>query len=233
MASKTPKTVASESSKKLTKKEVVQTYENIRDRFKRELKQTNAKIESGTLSKSGMRSAMQFRDSLQESINDTYMIKSGERRGEYPTSIDRLKRRADFGKEMLEIGFDSSELRKRKMFERDVNQASMGGVSTKSKEEVKMFYAATKDIWGGYDITERHKQLMLHFGVNDLQEVWDIVFGDKIVQEYLEKVKNGDYEDGSTDEKDEIDSPEYIKEMIVALDTARKDFQRKMNDNAQ
>lgn len=207
-----------------------------RDSLKKSLNETDKFINNPNNSPESKQRVKNLRDSIQQTIDNSYASKKGG----YPVSTSRLKTMQEVASELIDNGFDDTSLRKRKMFERDLNQASIGGVSTRTKEEVKIFYAATKDIWGGHDITQRHKQLMLHFGVNDLQEVWDIVFSDPIVQEKLEKAKKAqermksskDAEDGSTDETEEKGSPDYIKELITELDTARQAYREKMNQNA-
>lgn len=223
------KAATSKAAKKAARKQMVEDYAKVRKKFQRQLNDTEKKIESGALSDSGLQSAMQFRESLKVSIQDTYAVKSGEKRGEYLTSLDRLQRRANFADEIISSGFNAENGRKNEMFTRDINQASIGGVSTKSKEEVKIFYGATKNVWGGMDITKRHQAIMDYFGVDTLEEAWDIVFSNPDVQKALEKAKKAqqkiesenDITDGSTDVKEVETSPDYIEELITVLDTKR------------
>ena len=228
-------TVAKKMSKadKLAERSLRKKY---RDSLKSSLQAADTFLSDSNNSEESKQRVQNFRDSVQRTIDDSYAGKKGG----YSISTNRLKTMQEVASDLVDSGFDDTSLRKRKMFERDINQASIGGVSTKTKEEVKIFYAATKDIWGGHDITQRHKQLMLYFGVNDLQEVWDIVFSDPIVQESLKKAQKAqermqsskDAEDGSTDETEEKGSPDYIKELITDLDTARQVYREKMNQNA-
>ena len=207
----------------------VKDYAKLRREFKEDIKRTHGIISEGELSNSEKRSAEQFLESLHQSLNETYAEKSGARKGEYLTSLDRLKRRHEYAKEVIDSGFKVENLRKNEIFTRDINQASIGGVSTKSKEEVKIFYAATKNAWAGLDITKRHQAIMDYFGVDTLEEAWEKVFENPDVQKALEKAKKAqnkieseqDIIDGSTDVKEVETSPDYIEEMIVTLDTKR------------
>ena len=229
------KAAKAKAAKKISKADVLADRalrKEYRASLKTSLQAADDFLSNANNSDENKRRVQNFRDSVQRTIDDSYAGKKGG----YSVSTSRLQTMKEVASEMVDNGFDDTSLRKRKMFERDINQASIGGVSTKTKEEVKIFYADTKDIWGGHDITQRHKQLMLHFGVNDLQEVWDIVFSDPIVQESLKKAQKAqermqsskDAEDGSTDETEEKGSPDYIKELITDLDTARKTYSTKM-----
>ena len=125
----------------------------------------------------------------------------------------------------IEVRF--SNYRNDEVFKREINQASIGGVSKFSKEETKIFYAATVKIWNGRPIEERNRLIKEHFGVDTLAEAWDLVFAVPEAKKALEDAEKAqrplpsskEAEDGSGDEIDAKGSPTYIKELILDLNT--------------
>lgn len=230
MAKKSLKNVASKAAGEI--RNLPKEYAKFRRQYKTDIQRVYGIVARGELSASEMKSAEQFIESLHQSIQDTYAIKSGERRGEYTTSLEVLQRRSDFAKEMIDSGFKEDSLRKNEMFKRDINQASVGGVSSLSREETKVFYTMTKDLWEGVDPSKRNEAIMEALGVETLEEAWRIVMNDPdAIQAVKEARKNqrdilteGDIADGSFDEQDEKGSPTYIKNLITRRDTRKSEF---------
>ena len=113
------------------------------------------------------------------------------------------------------------------MMRYEINQASSGGTSRYSKEETKIFYAATKRAWEGKPQGTWNEAIMEYYGVDTLEEAWDLVFNTDEAKKALQKARQNqqpissesDLQDGSADEKEDIGSPDYIKELILTLDT--------------
>lgn len=122
-----------------------------------------------------------------------------------------------------------SNYRNDEIMKREINQASVGGVSKFSKEETKIFYAATQKIWQGKSIEQRNRLIKEHFGVDTLEEAWNEVFALPEVQKALKQAKQSQSQAMSSEDEtisngfsDEIDakgSPTYIKELILDLNT--------------
>lgn len=210
----------------LTKEErnsVIQQRKRARRDLKISLKAAETMLDSDVLSDKQREQITNYKNSIEETLRNSYATKKGD----YNISTSALENRASAASDLVQSNFDVENLRKNKLFTRDINQASIGGVSTKTREEVKVFYAATKDIWSGKDITERHNVLMEYFGVDTISEVWDIVMQDENVKKALEEAKKaqerakteGDTADGSFDVQDEIGSPTWIKYLILTNDT--------------
>ena len=120
------------------------------------------------------------------------------------------------------------DLRKEKIMERNIAQASLNnGVSKYSKEEVKIFYGATQKLWEGKPIEERNKVIKEKLGVETLEEAWEKVFANESVKQALDEAKRNqkpigsdvDMQDGSNDEKEGKGSPPYMKGLVLDLDT--------------
>ena len=209
------KTVA----KQATKKNASQIADKARRSYRNSLLKVERDIASGNLSPSQLAKANNIKDSLENSIQQSYATKTGE----YLIEPERMLKNANIAKEMINSRYDDGiSDRKNQLFQRDINQASVGGVSSKSREEVKIFYAMTKEYWEGSDISVRNKKIMAAFGSDNLEEVWDKVMSNEDAQKALDKAMNPSIEDGSGDVKEDIGSPEYIKELIVTRDTSRK-----------
>lgn len=211
---------------KLEKQEIRMRRKSNRDSLKESLQQTKQFLQSDDITNEQRQYASKFEKDLERSISDSYASKKGG----YNTSIDKMENRARFAKDVLLVGFDEKELRKEKMFERDLAQARVEGVSTKEDYEVSTFYAATENIWRGSNPTERNIKLKEAFGVSSISEVWDIVMKDENVKEALKKAEkarekvrsDSDVSDGSEEPADEKGSPPYMKELILSVDTQRK-----------
>ena len=116
--------------------------------------------------------------------------------------------------------------RKNLITQREINQASSGGISKYSKEETKIFYAATKRAWEGKPQGTWNEAIMKYYGVETLEEAWNLIFENEDVKRALQKAKDNqkqlqseqDFADGSGDEKEAKGSPTYIKELIGLMD---------------
>lgn len=149
---------------------------------------------------------------------------------DFKSIVNESNRNASFNTVNEIKKFDTSieeVARKNTMFAHEINQASKGGVSSLSKEETKIFYAATKNLWEGKDPRQRNEIIVQKMGVESLEEAWETVFANEYAQEALENARKNqqpidtevDIQNGATDEKEEIGSPDYIKELLLALDT--------------
>ena len=134
-----------------------------------------------------------------------------------------------FSKIVQESTRDASEIaRRNEIFTREINQASKGGVSSISKEETKIFYAATQKAWEGTDPRKRNERIIEKLNADSLEDAWNKVFEKEEVQKALEKARKNqqpisteaDISNGADEEKEEKGSPEYIKGLILDLDTA-------------
>ena len=76
-----------------------------------------------------------------------------------------------------------TDTRKEKIFTRNIAQASIGGVSKFSKEQVKIFYGATQKLWEGLPIEKRNEAIKNKLGVDTLEEAWDLIYSKEEVQE--------------------------------------------------
>lgn len=239
-AKATVKKVAKDAAKKVTKEEV-KRYEKARRSMKRSLDKVNRDIESGNLSNEGLQAALNFRESLEENIKNSYMIKSGDKKGTYMYSADRMENIAAYAAEASKTGVSTENMRKNEMFKRDINQASIGGVSTLTKEETKVFYTMTRELWNGVEQSKRNDAIIKAFGVDTLEGAWNIVMSDpdakKAIKEAREAQKQAESDeaisDGSLDERDEKGSPPYIKNLITSRDTRKSDFNAIQRDVAK
>ena len=216
MAARSLKNIAKEAGEM----SAAQKADKARRSYKKSLANVKRDIASGTLSTKQLEKALNVKSSLESSINASYFDR---KTGEYLNSPDRMLKNADIAKEMIDYKYDESVYERRnQLFQRDINQASIGGVSTKSKEEVKVFYAMTKEYWEGSDISVRNKKIMAAFGADTLEEVWDKVMSNEDAQKALKMANDKNLEDGSNDVKDEIGSPDYIKWLINVRDESRE-----------
>lgn len=228
MAVRNLRNVAKDANK-TPKSSKAKSYAKVRDDLKSSLTKVNDVLNSGNLSSDAIEKANNLRSSLQDAIDKSYQVKSGNGKGKYPYSLDKLERSSDYASQLLNEGIGISS-RKNEMFVRDINQASTGGVSTKSKEEVKIFYTMTRDAWEGSDIEKRHDKILQYYDAESLQEVWDKVMEDELAKKALSQAKEAqkkieteaDITNGEGDEKDNQGSPTYIKELVLALDTNYK-----------
>lgn len=228
MAVRNLRNVAKDASKS-PKSSKAKSYAKVRDDLKSSLTKVNDVLSSGNLSPDAIEKANNLRSSLQDVIDKSYQVKSGSGKGKYLYSLDKLERSSDYASQLLNEGIGVSS-RKNEMFIRDMNQASTGGVSTKSKEEVKIFYTMTRDAWEGSDIEKRHDKILQYYDAESLQEVWDKIMEDELAKKALSQAKEAqkkieteaDITNGEGDEKDNQGSPTYIKELILALDTNYK-----------
>ena len=181
--------------------------------------------------------------SINKAIDDSYMIRNGEKRGTYTNTFERFQnaritvqetvRDTQAFKSEIE-NFDvvertpAEKRRQSQMFERQINQASVsGGISTVSKYETKMFYAVTQRYWEGYPASKINERLMQVFNTDSIKDVWDIVMNNEEVKAALEQAqKNGEdiesTEDDSfkkdrTDESGRKGSPPMIQQIVATL----------------
>lgn len=210
----------------LTQRQISQKAYRARKIFKQSLTELDEQISSGAVSSEQMQAKLNLRESIIENLQQSYATSAGE----YLIDIDKLAERAQIARQSVrDYQFDEN-MRKNKMFERELNQASVGGISTKSKEEVKVFYTMTREFWEGSDISVRNKKIISAFGADTLEEVWDIVMENEDAKKALEMAKQAQKKaesestisDGSTDEQDQKGSPEYIKWLITQRDTSRE-----------
>ena len=211
MATRSLKNVAKDSNKKSNS----QIASKVRKSYRRSLAKVEKDIASGNLSQNQLDNANKLKNSLEANIQQSYATKSGE----YLIDVNRMENTANFAKELINSKYgEDDNSRKNQMFQRDINQASIGGVSTKSKEEVKIFYASTQNYWEGSKPSERNKRIMNSLGVETLEEAWDKIMDTPEAKKALEMAKNPSLIDGSNDVKDEIGSPDYIKWLIINKD---------------
>lgn len=161
-------------------------------------------------------------EGLKELISQSYATKNKE----YLFDTKEFERKSYTVTRTYEKEIARNE-RKNIMFQREINLASsvkMYGPPKISKEKVKIFYAATQNIWQGKPQGQWNKAIMEYYGVTSLEDAWDLVFEDEDVKKALERAeknqtKSGsdvDYADGTNDERDEKGSPPYIKLLTLA-----------------
>ncbi len=217
-ATNTLKNVAASAAKKTTRKtdrlsdKAYNARRRAKRKLERELKKTNKN--------------QQTIEQLRAEIQQSYAT----RQGEYLVDIEQFERRskkytATYERELVR---NKSEIaRKNEMMKHEINQASVGGVSKYKQEAVKVFYAATQKIWQGRPQGTWNEAIMEHYGVDTFHEAWMEVFSDEAAKEALRQARknrkqlgsDADMPKGSSDEKDEKGSPEYIKDFILILDT--------------
>ncbi len=223
MTKKSVKTIVSDSTKKPREKTEADKVYNARRKAKRALERLQRM--AGPTSKT----TRDYVQQLEETIKASYATKEKGKKPEYKFDTQRMRTSlttaSAFITEALEQEMKPSEYRKRRLFERDVQQAGAGGVSTKTREEVKIFYAATREMWEGNAREFRNAAILGNLGVETLEEAWDIVFSDENVQKALERarqnqtqaVTDADVSDGSIEPADEVGSPDYIKNLILSV----------------
>lgn len=201
-----------------------------RKKMKRALNSLQKKVEKGLVENTQETQA--YIASLKDSIANSYAIKKGELRGQYTDTLSRFQSvvqsvqqtiKAGEFRERRQIGPDNPAVvaRKNKIFEREINQASIGGVSTLSKIEVKAFYAATEQFWNKKDITQRNKAILEGLGVSSLEDAFYIVLNHPEIKKRLDEAKqaqkpaesDADISNGKDDEKDNIGSPTWIQKL--------------------
>ena len=213
-ATKTLKNVAAKAAQKTSRAkrksdEVYNARRRAKRKLERELKKTNKN--------------QQTIDTLRAEIEQSYATKQGE----YLIDIEQFQRRSRTYTQSYERKDRAEIARKNDMMRYEINQASSGGTSKYSKEETKIFYAATKRAWEGKPQGTWNEAIMEYYGVDTLEEAWDLVFSTDEAKKALQKARQNqqpissesDLQDGSTDEKEDIGSPDYIKELILTLDT--------------
>lgn len=213
-ATNTLKNVAAKAAQKTSraKRKSDEIY-NARRRAKRKLERELKKFNKN----------QQIIDNLRAEIEQSYATKQGE----YLIDIESFERRSRTYTQSYERKDRASIARKNDMMRYEINQASSGGTSKYSKEETKIFYAATKRAWEGKPQGTWNEAIIEYYGVDTLEEAWDLVFNTDEAKKALQKAKQNqqpissesDLQDGSMDEKEDIGSPDYIKELILTLDT--------------
>ena len=154
---------------------------------------------------------------IEKYIKNTYGSKSDSEITSILQTVADVKSTTEFG----------TETRKEKIFTRNIAQASIGGVSTLSKEEVKIFYGATQKAWEGLPIEKRNQAIKDYFGVESIEEAWEKVFETKSAKDALKESRknqepissDSDIQDGTNDEKEGKGSPPYMKGLVIDLDT--------------
>jgi len=105
--------------------------------------------------------------------------------------------------------------RKNQIFQRELNQAGAASdvsVSRISKPEMKIFYAATMDMWkGSADTKNRNHIIMEKLGVKSLEDAFDIIMSSEEAQKALDAAKNELEPSTET-------SPDYIDLLFALLD---------------
>lgn len=213
-ATNTLKNVAAKAAQKTSRAkrksdEVYNARRRAKRKLERELKKSNKN--------------QQTIDNLRAEIEQSYATKQGE----YLIDIESFERRSRTYTQSYERKDRASIARKNDMMRYEINQASSGGTSKYSKEETKIFYAATKRAWEGKPQGTWNEAIIEYYGVDTLEEAWDLVFNTDEAKKALQKARQNqqpissesDLQDGSTDEKEDIGSPDYIKELILTLDT--------------
>ena len=213
-ATNTLKNVAAKAAQKTSRAkrksdEVYNARRRAKRKLERELKKTNKN--------------QQTIDNLRAEIEQSYATKQRE----YLIDIEAFERKSRTYTQSYERRYRASIARKNDMMRYEINQASSGGTSRYSKEETKIFYAATKRAWEGKPQGTWNEAIMEYYGVDTLEEAWDLVFNTDEAKKALQKARQNqqpissesDLQDGSADEKEDIGSPDYIKELILTLDT--------------
>lgn len=158
-----------------------------------------------------------YASQIEKYVKGTYGLKSDNDITSILQTVADVKSTTEFG----------SDSRKEKIFTRNIAQASVGGVSTVSKEEVKIFYGATQKAWEGLPIEKRNQAIKDYFGVETLEEAWEKVFETESAQNALKEARrnqepissDSDIQDGTNDEKEGKGSPPYMKGLVIDLDT--------------
>lgn len=245
---KTPKTVASESNKKARYQTEGYKRSEERKKLRRARDAYQKKLESGKIKDT--QAARDYLAQQNKLINESYMQRSGEKRGTYSTSLKQFQSARISVQETVResrLFFDTTQnydvdiktraqkRRESDMFQRQINQASIsGGVSALNKYEVKTLYAATQRYWEGTPSHLINQKLMQVFDVSSIKDVYDIVMSNEDVQRMLEQArKNGEIiestEDDSfkkdgTDESSRKGSPDSIQQLISILGQQENPF---------
>lgn len=242
MPTKRMKNVAETASKQPRAKRKSDEIYNARRRARRAAAKLERQLERGNIENENVVRTQKYINQINEAVSQSYAIKSGKKRGQYAQPIERMISRFGAVSELVSSGIrelptgeravkreglsQAEIMRREKVFERQISQASSGGISMLSKEEVKIFYAATKNLWEGQNIQKRNILIKRKLGVESLEEAWEKVFEDENVKRALEQAQQAqkrisseaDISDGSRDEREEKGSPQYIKGLILALD---------------
>ena len=228
------KAVAAQAAKKVTYSAAeIEKIQKVRKALKTSKQLLETRMAEGKYNTpEAMQAAKNFQSSLDENITASYAAERGENKGLYQYKLSRVEESANVAKDILRQPDLTSAQRQDKLFVREINQASIGGISTLSKEETKIFYSATQEIWEGLPIEERNEAIKEYFGVETIKDAWDIVYKDKNVKKSLKDAKKAqtpaDSEkdegiaNGEGEQPEEIGSPEYIKELRLSNDTKRK-----------
>ena len=200
---------------------------NARRRAKRALTRLQRELAEGKIEADKIAETNDYIKQTQEFISKSYGVSKKADVSQIRRLTETSKAIQETSKYKIEERF--SNYRNDEVFKREINQASVGGVSKFSKEETKIFYAATQKIWQGKSIEQRNRLIKEHFGVDTLEEAWNKVFALPEVQKALEQAKQSQSQAMSSEDEtisngfsDEIDakgSPTYIKELILDLNT--------------
>lgn len=232
MASKKPKKVSSNSIKQPRAKTFADTVYNARKRAKRAVARLEKNLIEGKIAEKDIGTTKNFIESLKKGIKDSYAkrTKQGLKYGE---NIESLKEVLTEASQLTKQPISSYERReglyqevispaeKKRIdaiWKRNINQATMkNGVSPLNEEEVRMFFRVTQRFWNvkGVSKNNRLEAIVEGLGVRTIQEAYEIVVGNKDVQDALRKIKSLD--DGSLDELD--DKYKYVERLINKIDT--------------
>lgn len=132
-----------------------------------------------------------------------------------------------FGSEVLNKKTDTTQQRKNKLFERQINQSTMkDGLSALSREESKAFYASTMDLWSGLSNADnRNASIMNKFGVNNLETIYRL-----LTDEDLDYKSYGFSQTGYKNEDGNIISIEEYETLSALEQSQYEEYSQEFDD---
>lgn len=142
-------------------------------------KEAISEFEKGSYGDSGLQSLYK---TYQSQIVSSGKIEAGK--SAYSQNVESVSRAIKSFTE-IRFGNESNSYRRNEMFQRDVAQSTRKeGLSTLSGELTHGFYAATQYMWEkASSPSERNAMIMREFGLNDFQQIYNLVTKDELKKE--------------------------------------------------
>lgn len=220
MVKRKTKTVVEEQEKQPRAKTKADEIYNARRHARRALEKAQKRVNAGT------EAGQKYIANLQQVIKASYAETKGAKRGQYKFDKEKLKETlTTVARVATQTEVRERNKRKNIIFKEEINKTRRGAESRFGKEEVNIFYTATREYWEGRPPGKRNEAILRGLKVDTLEEAWNIIFEDENVKEALKRARRAqkqteteeDIADGSLEPPDEAGSPPYIKYLINVI----------------
>lgn len=217
------KRVAAESNRKSRYETEGYKRSEQRKKITRRINRLNNEIANGKITgANNIANANKLISNLEKMKQETYINKETGKYKYVKEHVENVLKYASRGRERISLDVETPrkgdeekrQIRLNKLFEQEINQASLSsdvGVSSLTKPEVKIFYAATMEAWQGKSAEYRNLYIMQSLGVKSLEEAFRIVMSRDTSQEALKRA-------GKELEIEVEKSPDYIDYLLSMID---------------